>query len=830
MQTQPYLIASYEVGLEKDVEPWLLPDTAFPTITDAYVWRKRIKRRRGNGFLGRLAEAAFDQYANAVTGVDTSWENSGSPLTNLPVAPTTVTIAIGAYTFTDDGEGNIMDGISTVVGTIDYFSGVISISFAAQGGGPYTVNVVYNYFPCRPVMGLRTWERAAINAEELIAFDTVKANLFNNATKFFNDISFYDTSGAPISWTGTDADFFDSYNYQGGFFATNNTYGFHAQQISNVQIDTPGVGSTQIVFASNVLTTGDIVFIRGVTGTVGTVLNDLSFVVSAATGTTIDLTVTSTGLTYVGGGTAWVPQHTVTGDGIRFYANDSNIDGWVNFNPPINPSNALKGARGLVPYKDHFVALDTIEGDPTNNTTNIRYRNRARWSQNGTVYYTNPVPENQTADALAWRDDIPGRGGFNDAATSEEIIGWQFIRDTLVVFFERSSWALRYTGNEALPFVWVRINVDFGCESQFSIVPFDRGILAVGNRGIITADGNNVSRIDLIIPDTVFEFLNEANSPARVHGMRDYFNELVYWTYVDSSSQSVYPNRLLVYNYRENSYSIFNDSYTCFGNYQPTDGILWNTANFNWEDADFLWNSAQGQSLFPDIVAGTTGGYVMILNQSTLNDTQIGIMGITQSPQAVVTTCGIHNLESGQFIKIVNVNGMTEINDLNTEINVLSNTTFACIDIDSSAFSAYTNGGDIIRINNFDIVTKRMNPFVATGKSVFMTKMDLYTDFIEDGQIAINVYVDENSDTPVNVPAPGDPQIMQTIFPLDHTINGLSVDKTWTRFFCHARGQFIQIEMTMNRDQILDDAINGQEFVLHGMNIHMGPCGRLVSK
>lgn len=925
MSSQPFMIAPYEVGLELDREPWLLPESAFPSITDAYTWRKRVKRREGNEFLGQLVSSTSVTYTSAVSGAATSFNNStftggngltsqaitgvgidtpapGSTRLTFPVntmangtifsisgvvgtvgsvlngmsfiasnstgttvdilATSTglsytsggrayfeqvqsgsVTVTFGGLTFTDDGMGHMLNSLMAVVGSIDYLTGIFSVTFAAIGGGPYDVTVSFSVFDFLPVMGLCTQEIPPLEIENLIAFDTEKANIYNTSMNNFQDISFYDESLEPITWTGTDTNFFDYTNYQNAFFETNNIPGFHAQQITSVLIDTPLAGKTRITFASNVLQVGDTIFITGIVGTVGTGtspsspgLNNGTFVVIARTGTSVDITFTSTGLAYGSGGTVFIFQHATTGDGIRWYANDSSVDGWVNFNPLLSasspgvPGNVLKGGRMILSYRNRMIVLGPIEGDPATAGNFVIRDTRVRWSQSGTVFYSSPVPFAQTFDPLAWRDDIPGRGGFNDAPTGESIVGAQFIRDILIVFFESSTWALRYTGNSGQPFIWSRVNVELGTASQFSTVPFDRGVTCVGNRGIITSDGNNVSRIDLIIPDTVFSFLQTVNSPARVHGVRDYFRELVYWTYIDASVPTTYPNRLLVYNYRENSYSIFTDSYTCFGHFRPSTARLWNTTDINWEDADFLWNSGTIAPEFEDIVAGTNAGYVMIMNQGAVNDLQISIMGITNAPQAIVTTWGNHNLETGQFVKIQNVNGMTAINGMNSQIEVLSNTTFRLLNVNSTLFTPYTDGGNIIRLNNFVITSKQFNPFVKKGSGVFLTKMDLYTDYILDGQISVNVFVDNNSDTPVNVPEPSGTALWQTEAPLDQTINGLSASKTWCRFFCHTRGQFVQIQLTLSNPDMLNDLINGEEFVLHAMTLYMGPAGRLISR
>ena len=86
----------------------------------------------------------------------------------------------------------------------------------------------------------------------------------------------------------------------------------------------------------------------------------------------------------------------------------------------------------------------------------------------------------------------------------------------------------------------------------------------------------NVQRIDEKIPYEIFNVNNANNGVERVAGIRDYYNELVYWSYnsidVDTGSNDKYPNKVLVYNYKENTWAFNDDSITAFGNYQLQQG------------------------------------------------------------------------------------------------------------------------------------------------------------------------------------------------------------------------------------------------------------------
>lgn len=73
------------------------------------------------------------------------------------------------------------------------------------------------------------------------------------------------------------------------------------------------------------------------------------------------------------------------------------------------------------------------------------------------------------------------------------------------------------------------------------------------------------------------------------------------------------------------------------------------------------------------------------------------ITGITQAAQAVVTAAT--SFQAGQTVQIIGVGGMTEIN--NQTFTVVSATpTTVTLDVDSTAFTAYTSGGTISSIQN----------------------------------------------------------------------------------------------------------------------------------
>ena len=256
-----------------------------------------------------------------------------------------------------------------------------------------------------------------------------------------------------------------------------------------------------------------------------------------------------------------------------------------------------------------------------------------------------------------WRQDIPGRGNAIDASTMESIVTVEFVKDRLIVFFERSTWEFVYTGNQAYPFVWQKINTELGAESTNSIVPFDKVCIGVGNVGIHACNGSNVERIDDKIPDTVFDIHNVNGGVFRVYGIRDYYVEMVYWTFPDTEADDdfPYPNRVLVYNYKTGTWAFNDDSITCFGYFQPTNDITWDSLTVTWDDST-TWDSGSIEAKFRQVIAGNQQGYTFICDADVpTNASVLQITDIEIGAGTSILTVIQHNLRVEDNISTLKV-------------------------------------------------------------------------------------------------------------------------------------------------------------------------------
>src|SRR5690606_33289823 len=225
----------------------------------------------------------------------------------------------------------------------------------------------------------------------------------------------------------------------------------------------------------------------------------------------------------------WVTNNTgqfgVNADPVRI------TDGttWVDFFPStwsqIDATNFLTNFLCMLPFRGRMVTFNTWEG-PTA-AGSIHYRQRIRWSTIGNPFI--PYAAGPPATG-SWRDDVRGQGGFLDIPTSEDIVSVGFVRDNLVIYCERSTWQLRYTGRSISPFQIEKVNSELGTQSTFSAIQFDTSLVGMGDKGVVECDSYKSDRIDIKIPDFVFQFNTINDGLSRCQGVRDFINRLAFWT------------------------------------------------------------------------------------------------------------------------------------------------------------------------------------------------------------------------------------------------------------------------------------------------------------
>jgi hypothetical protein len=388
------------------------------------------------------------------------------------------------------------------------------------------------------------------------------------------------------------------------------------------------------------------------------------------------------------------------------------------------------------------LALNTWEGlTAAGPTSASNFYARARFSQIG----------DPTA-ADAWRSDQFGKGGFLDAPTNESIVSAAFYRNTLIVFFEYSTWQLRYIGEYGLPFIFERVSSDFGASSTYSAVIRDKGVDVISDRGVIESSAGGVNRIDEQIPETAFSFDITSGEPNFVHGARDFERELIYWNYLDTSNSAptqTWPNTTLVYNYVNNTWAKFRDTITCFGPTQLQLGITWDSETTMWDDNDVKWDTGDDQDETNYIAMGNQEGFVSIYENQ--NSQGVVVSDINFAPSLFIYaaftilrpsrfTIPNHNLANGEFIyltgmmwssvdpEINNIVYKVQIVDANTvQLRYYKNGIWLYLDINSN-LTNYIGGGVASLLPKINIAGKDFNPFQAQGKQFKLSYIDFQLD------------------------------------------------------------------------------------------------------
>lgn len=433
-------------------------------------------------------------------------------------------------------------------------------------------------------------------------------------------------------------------------------------------------------------------------------------------------------------------QFTAAADPIRITDGST----WLDFSPPTYgqidaaPTYLLQ-CLSFLPFRGRLVTFNTWEG--ASYAAAVNFRQRIRWSTIGNPF----IPFSAGPPARgSWRDDIRGQGGFLDIPTSEDIVAVGFVRDNLVIYCERSTWQLRYTGRSIAPFQIERVNSELGAEGTFSAVQFDTSLLGIGDKGVVECDSYKSERIDIKIPDLVFQFLGSNEAVTRVHGIRDFELRLAYWTYCDASSYDprvdptlqIFPNKRLVYNYENDSWAIFTDSLTTLGTYQPQSSRTWLNTHVIWVESHFSWTSQPAG--VPRTVGGNQQGFVEFLDELTVNDPSLyisAISGNTTTPTQINSPN--HNLETGTVIGISGIPTGTGYASLNGKV-------FSIIVKDANSFflmvynpvslqfstprldapATYVGSGLINIRDNFSIVSKKFN-FLDDGQNIQLGYIDI---------------------------------------------------------------------------------------------------------
>ena len=886
MPMDKFLIAPLNTGLQTNLKNWLIMDDAFEMLQNAYIFRGRVSKRFGSYFTGTAGQLSSRLRINLGTTAGTTGNFSGTvPGTIFGIGQM---FAIGSTILTVYQTGTPAATHTTGLATATYNTTTGALVVTGNGENPTTP--IY-FYPALPVTGITQYDTGIINNHPTYAFDPEFAYTFSTGTNG------WDRSGTAV-WHGNPngTNLMWTYNWRGTSTSSNagESVLFATNYNAAIGASTPTVTDDPIWYLydnAGTLTwvplVGDSAFFFNPSGkplyggpfiqTAKIIVGYKGYLLLLNTIENDNSTPQNPGATDGSGNASSSVAGNKGAIGSYFIIGTTTFTvtgatGALTVSPNGTGTGTYNVSTGA--YTFAGAALTTqiyfYSGVAAGNAT--RFSNRCRYSFYGSPFERNSWYEFDTFDTSGSTTPTPNNvgagGGFVDAATEEQIVSVGFIKDRLIVYFERSTWELAFSGNYIQPFNFNRLNAELGSQSTFSSVQFDKELLTIGNTGIHGCNGSNVARIDEKIPDEVFEFLDDAVGHQRTYGIRDFYGECVYWAFMtdDVSTTQTFPNQILLYNYQNRSWALLDDCITAFGYFEQQMATTWaNSAPTTWEQATQTWAAGTSQSNQRLVLAGSQEGFMVRIasgdDDRARNAPSMQLTNITYNGDGTLNLTIInHNLvQSGgpafgypDYILLENISAdATTISVLNNNIfevvSVIDANTItintAPLDLDSGT---YHGGGTVARVSNIQVLTKAFNPYDKDDSNVYVAKVDFLVTktgqvnrdsngnvlSVDGGEITVDYYP---SSTELSMIQAGTKtgaimgnSVLETkpYSPIYYPIEEFQ-ERLWHNVFFQSVGNCIQLKLYFSPFQMLTSSISLADFELHGLVLYTQRTGRM---
>ena len=699
----PYLIAQYATGLDRAVQPWLLPDEAQSTLFDGFVYRGVWNKRPG-----------YDQFATGQEGGSTYTESrivknvsteaygtgdgTAGPYThtaaNIPLSRGSITITAGLQTATDDGNGTFVTTPGGGTGTVNYTTGQMSVTFSGVVAGATPITVDYDYFPGLPVMMVANFYTDT-NIKQLIVADTRNVNRYNFTTNRLDDIS-----SASTTYTGDNSNFFSWVNYNS---STDTPRLLFSNSVDPIQ-QYDGTSVTDYVFTLTGVSAlsallmfqmkDRLVLLR--TREDGTVFGKrIRISGTGADCDNFDTTATGAGVIDIPDA-SWIYAAAFNRDDLIIFTEQAT---WVlqytgNDVVPFT-LNRLDSSRGSgAPYSGITYLNRTTTASPRGFILTDGYRVQ-RMDDKIPDYSFNDVDQSHFNLCFAGSVD-EDRDHYlihpsPQQSQSDRILVTNYEEDNFSVYRIALSCmgnfveAFDTTWNDMLQFAnWDEMAERFGSWSAFAYtkgLPFAIGGGHNGQIWRMNVNGIEDNPVRIRAMSVVDAHTLQIETDFNNFALGDY----IFLTGIAGMAEAndkqgaikniISANRIFQLDMPTTRFS----TYTGAGFASRVIPFESTTKKFN---------------PFADKAQKVRCGYLyMYVSASNTGLTRnVNIEDITQANPAVVTANN-HQFQDGQIINIYGVSGMVEINGSASQITVIDENTFSLDQIDSSAFTAYTSGG-----------------------------------------------------------------------------------------------------------------------------------------
>lgn len=812
MNYQPFLIAGFATGLDREVQPWMLPNDAFTDLLDGFVYRGVLNKRDG--------------YEGFATGI------KSTPTESRMVHKITAAAMVGLINssnqiFTLAATPPLRRGTFTITGTTP------SQIFADNG-------LRYFLKPAINISGVSLTNPAGITTAVNHGYttgDQVVISSVGGTTELNSTVAYTITVMALNTFTlnAVDATGFTAYT----------SGGTSSKVVGNINYTTGAVSITLPLAPTTGTVTATYSYFPGLpvmgimnfypaTNVREMIVADTTYVnkYDPATDTLMDITP------------AMVSYHGVRTDFWSWvnYANATSVPRLLFANG--NVADVIQQWNGTV-VTDYVYTMDGAGGPVT--TLNARqifaFKGRLilfQTTENGTLFPRRIRISGFGADVDDFRTSSPGAGTI-DIPDTTWFFGAAFNRDDILFYTETSTWALKYTGNDVKPFTLQKIDGSRGSAAAFSVISYLNQTIAASPRGLIVCDGYQVDRTDNNIPDFTFENIDntQANFQECFSGFVDQDRD-VYMLYPSKGTVKLSnipvgsSDQILVINFEEDNFAIYRTPLSCMGEFQVTQALLWSdlTAANGFPTWDALaakyatWGDFPFTKGSPIPIGGGHKGEIWELNADGSEDNPLHIRNITISGIQLVVTTDWNNYNIGDYIAFTDVQGMTGINGRQGFIDAQTDYyTFTVTMPDPLSGSYVTNSGMASRVVPFEAISKKLNPYINIDKKLMCGWVYFYVSVTNtslvgtDGTtplpalLKVDVLTNNNEGTDFSKPT--------FSYLVDcSAINNELGGKKWVKIWINQVGQFLQFKYSNTQA--------GTRIQVHATMFGLMPTGRLI--
>ena len=189
MTYEPFLIAPYKVGLDVDMEPWLLPEDAFENIVNAHIHNGYVEKRQGFRVLAETAETNANFAITAATQADPV-ELTLTDVTALSNGDRIQVDYVVGMTELNGGQYLVSNKTGGAGGTIELLdlngNNIDGTGFSAYVSGGYV-----STFPGQRIMGIGRCYDDEGNRDTIV-WDTARGYYFNKTTQALESLDLGD--------------------------------------------------------------------------------------------------------------------------------------------------------------------------------------------------------------------------------------------------------------------------------------------------------------------------------------------------------------------------------------------------------------------------------------------------------------------------------------------------------------------------------------------------------------------------------------------------------------------------------------------------------------